>query len=68
MDRGTVKLVNALTEAYKELLRQPQAKFRIENQALYAHVLHALADLHGFDPEQTQSYYEMIVAQESDDR
>ena len=62
----TFKLEYALTEAYKELLRQPQGKFRIENQPLYAHVLHAVAGLRGVDTEQTQNEFELMIAQESD--
>ena len=68
MDRDRVKLQNALTEAYKELLRQPQDRFRILNQRLYAEVRDAIADLGGSTSQQVQEHFETCVAMENDEQ
>ena len=55
----------ALSAAYMELLRQPQSEFRIHNQALYAHVRDAIAELYGWTAEAVQNDFEASVATEN---
>lgn len=67
MDRNRVKLHNALTEAYKALLRQPIGPFRIKHQPLYAALRDAVAELSDDTSQDTQEYFERIVAMEDDE-
>lgn len=66
MTREKVSLHNALTAAYKELLRQPHDRFRAINQRLYVEVRDAIAQIDGSTSEQVQVHFETAIAQETE--
>lgn len=68
MTRNEVRLLNVLTAAYMECLRQPHSsKFRIDHQSLYARLVEAIAALSEDVAENTQDYLEHLVALEKDE-
>ena len=68
MNRDRVRLHDALSNAYKECLRQsPSSVFRVHHQTLFAELRDALAALDGNSSESTQEFFEMLVATENDE-